>query len=136
MRHQKTFWCDEDNLTIMSGDTKVCSYCKKPKLLKSFAKNKNCKDGHDVRCKSCVKERNAVVEKIRLTAPPKPEICDCCKKAPKHLSGRRKVGLVLDHDPSTNTFRGWLCDKCNKAIGMLGDDLDGILNALDYLKRD
>jgi hypothetical protein len=49
------------------------------------------------------------------------------------LGGRRKVGLVLDHDPFTNKFRGWLCDKCNKAIGMIGDNLEGVVKAFNYM---
>jgi hypothetical protein len=28
----------------------------------------------------------------------------------------------LDHDHATGKFRGWLCSRCNGAIGMLKDD--------------
>ena len=31
--------------------------------------------------------------------------------------------------------RGWLCDHCNLAIGLLGDDVKGVTKALDYLKE-
>jgi hypothetical protein len=112
---------------------KVCSYCGKRKNIRSFAKNKNCQDGYDVRCRACIRKRSKIVNKLRKKAPPKPEKCDCCDKIPMQLGGRRKVGLVLDHDPFTNKFRGWLCDKCNKAIGMLGDNLEGVVKAFNYM---
>jgi len=111
---------------------KICSYCKKRKNQKSFAKNKNCKDGYDVRCRKCIKKRSKIVNNLRKTAPPKPEVCECCQKIPKTLGGRRENCIVLDHDPITNEFRGYICDRCNKAIGMLGDNIQGITNAMNY----
>jgi hypothetical protein len=37
-----------------------------------------------------------------------------------------KKDLVFDHDHEKNTFRGWLCDPCNRSLGTLesrlGDD--------------
>jgi Recombination endonuclease VII len=33
------------------------------------------------------------------------------------------------------SIRGVLCPNCNRGIGLLGDDIEGIRRALDYLKR-
>jgi hypothetical protein len=41
--------------------------------------------------------------------------------------------LCYDHDHDTMKFRGVLCKKCNKGLGLLGDDVDGILKALKYI---
>lgn len=41
--------------------------------------------------------------------------------------------LVLDHCHETSKIRGVLCRKCNMAIGLLGDNPDGIKSALEYL---
>ena len=38
------------------------------------------------------------------------------------------------HNP-TKDFRGILCRTCNTGIGMLGDDLPSVLNAVKYLTR-
>ncbi len=43
--------------------------------------------------------------------------------------------LCYDHCHTTMKFRGILCRKCNSAIGLLGDSIDGLEKALNYLKR-
>lgn len=61
-----------------------------------------------------------------------PDACECCgtpiKDCPKQI-------LVMDHDHDTETFRGWICEKCNIGIGKLGDTLEGLTKAVEYLKR-
>ncbi|MFI5091765.1 MAG: endonuclease domain-containing protein [Terriglobales bacterium] len=57
-----------------------------------------------------------------------PRLCECCGRLP----GKRS--LALDHDHVTGAFRGWLCGKCNAGIGLLGDTLDGILAAVQYIQ--
>lgn len=59
---------------------------------------------------------------------PRPDRCDCCGGPPPH-----DRGLALDHCHETGEFRGWLCTKCNVAIGGLGDNLHGVLRAVSYL---
>lgn len=60
---------------------------------------------------------------------PRPQVCECCGAPPSYR------GLHADHCHVTNTFRGWLCGKCNRGIGLLGDGLDIVLKAAEYLKR-
>lgn len=103
---------------------KVCIYCKKRKNQGSFPKHKHYKDNLDNRCKKCIKQHTKLRSRLRKKAPDKPEHCECCKKVKR---------LCLDHDHSDNSFRGWTCDKCNTGIGKLGDDLDGLINAVNYL---
>jgi hypothetical protein len=43
--------------------------------------------------------------------------------------------LCVDHDHDTNEYRGILCHKCNTGIGMLGDTIEGIEKAYEYLNR-
>lgn len=59
---------------------------------------------------------------------PRPEVCECCGNECSRT-------LANDHDHVTGVFRGWLCGKCNKAIGLLGDNEAGVRKALDYLDR-
>jgi len=43
-------------------------------------------------------------------------------------------GLCVDHDHTTNKVRGYLCHTCNRAIGLLGDDVGRLQKAIDYLQ--
>ena len=115
--------------------TKVCVYCKQNKSIFDFPKHTGRLDQLDTRCRPCIKEREKDVRKIRKSAKPMTEFCECCGKKPEETSKARLKKLVLDHDPITKKFRGWLCEDCNLAIGCLGDNIEGLNRALDYLKR-
>lgn len=56
---------------------------------------------------------------------PNSDLCECCKKR-----GR----LVADHDHATGKFRGRLCYSCNTGIGKLGDSIQSLERALEYLE--
>ena len=43
--------------------------------------------------------------------------------------------LHLDHDHNTGKFKGWLCNRCNVGISMLGDSTEILEAAIDYLKN-
>ena len=43
--------------------------------------------------------------------------------------------LVVDHDHETGDVRGLLCSNCNSAIGLMGDSLETVKKAADYLSR-
>jgi hypothetical protein len=60
---------------------------------------------------------------------PCPQLCECCGRKPT------SKGINLDHDHVTGKFRGWICSRCNAGIGFLGDSLEGVLSAINYLKR-
>ncbi len=62
---------------------------------------------------------------------PKPSVCECCGLPPTEWSRK----LCLDHDHLLDTFRGWLCRKCNLALGSLDDDPERIKSLYKYLTR-
>jgi hypothetical protein len=115
--------------------TKPCIYCLEEKPLSEFLKKHDNYDGHDNRCRVCMRKRHKEVNELRKTAPPRPIACDCCGKEIVLSQSRKKFSLCLDHDPVKGTFRGWICRHCNTAIGLLGDNIAGVLNALKYLER-
>jgi len=47
-------------------------------------------------------------------------------------SGR---GWHLDHDHETGKVRGALCSNCNLGLGLLGDTVAALRNAVAYLER-
>ena len=56
--------------------------------------------------------------------------CAICGTQPQE--GAR---LVVDHDHTTGAIRGLLCRKCNLGIGHLGDNLESLMKAVEYLKK-
>jgi len=58
-------------------------------------------------------------------------VCDICNNPPDGRWGQ----LVMDHCHKTNSFRGMLCNKCNKGIGLLFDNPSIIESALVYIKH-
>jgi hypothetical protein len=109
---------------------KICIYCNKRKNPKSFPKHKLRPDKLDTRCRKCLRTQAKVRTKLHKQAPPKPDKCECCL-----LPVILKKKWRLDHDHNDHTFRGWVCENCNFGIGQLGDDIEGVVKALNYLLR-
>lgn len=65
------------------------------------------------------------VECVDFPPPPADSHCSICSRTKK---------LVLDHDHTTGKFRGYICRDCNMGIGKLGDNLDSLMRAVNYLR--
>lgn len=48
--------------------------------------------------------------------------------------GRGHQHFSVDHDHETGVVRGLLCNNCNRGLGLLGDNIEGIKRALNYLQ--
>lgn len=105
---------------------KICIACLKHKSYSSFSKHTGHKDNHDGRCRECVNAQVKLRNVLKKEAPPKPDVCMCCK--------RPSDSIVLDHCHVTKAFRGWICRFCNAGIGQLQDNIEGVEMALTYLK--
>src|SRR3990167_141385 len=62
--------------------------------------------------------------KIKNAPRPKPELCELCN------GGGR---ICFDHNHNTGKFRGWICLKCNVALGMVGDNPEVLTEMIKYL---
>jgi len=61
--------------------------------------------------------------------------CALCKRTEGSKSPTKKRRwLYVDHCHDTGRVRGLLCVKCNVAIGSLGDNVEGIQRALQYVQ--
>lgn len=69
-------------------------------------------------------------EKIWNDQDGKCKICDCSESSLKE--GRYKR-LVVDHCHITGKVRGLLCNNCNRAIGLLKDNVQVLNSAIKYL---
>ena len=112
---------------VAAEEYRTCKYCKQSLHVSLFAKHAANRDGLDRRCKGCVKAQSRERREIMRTAPPRPDVCECC--------GERPSKWTMDHDHETKRFRGWVCESCNHGIGKLGDNITGLTKAIEYLKR-
>ena len=128
------------------GQVKCCSKCEEEKKWKEFSNNTSGADGFDKdgyrlkrpECSKCKKEsdkgKNEAMKLAKeLGIPfkaPEGAICKLCKKPPK-----KGDGLVFDHCHKTHSFRGYLHNSCNRSMGTLGDDMEGLIRAVNYLIR-
>lgn len=63
--------------------------------------------------------------------------CAICHSDVESLTsgkGRRNAACV-DHDHETGKVRGVLCHSCNTGIGLLGDNIEILEKAIEYLKE-
>jgi len=63
-------------------------------------------------------------------------VCAICglEEPAEHGRTGTQFRLAVDHDHATGRIRGLLCQKCNRSIGLLNDDVDLLRKAIDYLK--
>jgi len=57
--------------------------------------------------------------------------CGICEAVDAGADHKR---LPVDHDHATGRVRGLLCHRCNRALGLLGDDIDLLRKAIKYLE--
>ena len=130
-----------DNLThsIKNGYTIVCKFCNVEKNVDSFSFASGGNYRHRT-CKPCTNQQQKVRDKLRLeNLPPcKDYSCPICTKRQEdleHLNNPNQIVWALDHDWNTEVFRGWICHKCNRALGMFHDNVETLKRAITYLEK-
>lgn len=151
----------EARYTGHRGDTKTCTKCEETKPVSEFSQRGMGAYGPLLRssCKACNSERakqwhadnpgRAVSNKrkqllwelYRLTPQDyfrildaQGGVCAICGKPPG-AAHARDMRLAVDHDHETGSVRGLLCQSCNRAIGLLGDNPVLMRRAISYLLR-
>lgn len=138
------------NLSTPEADNikfKLCTKCNQSKELKQFSYRETYSGPQGPKslrseCKKCRYDKACTVALLREQYP-RPTShkykCPCCNKKEKELRvGNRwknKSVWVLDHDHSTEKFRGWICANCNVGLGRFNDDVTNLKNAIKYLKK-
>ena len=121
------FFGNDDKNQIMEI-TKKCTMFKKELSIENFAiSNTTPKKIHRKKiCKKCHNERQKDRLRIRKTCLEKLSRCDICKKECKTL---------MDHCHTKIIFRGWLCNECNTALGLVGDNISTLETMIKYLQK-
>lgn len=118
-----------------------CTTCKKDKNENEFYLER---EKPRARCKSCTrrvirmahwKKRGISIEWEDFEAlydlqDGKCAICEC----ELNKDGENKaMSAVIDHDHESEVTRGLLCNNCNRAIGLLKEDINVLQKAIYYL---
>lgn len=69
--------------------------------------------------------------KLLTATRPKPNACEICGA----FASDFKKGLCFDHDHKTDQFRGWLCTRCNVAIGMVKENTEILMAIVEYIRH-
>jgi len=78
-------------------------------------------------CKPCKNEHGRIRYNLaKIHFRPLDSKCMCCGRIDK---------LHLDHCHNTENYRGFTCKNCNVGLGHLGDSVEGLERALEYLKK-
>ena len=88
-----------------------------------------------IRLRNCALKRNYGIdlEEYNKMFQERQGCCDCCGR---HQSETEQaLGVDHVHGSSPIKIRGLLCWECNTAIGKLGDNIEGVMNAVRYLEN-
>ena len=86
------------------------------------------KNQHKERTYKTVRRLKDLAAQDIVAGRPRPTICDIC-------GGSHHNGIVFDHCHQHGHFRGWLCDRCNKTLGAVEDDVALLRKMIVYLER-
>ena len=128
-----------ENSDLGCEDGKTCSKCKQFLPLDRF----NFASGGNylrAECRECNNEMQKVRKSLRAKHGMPSEgykcpICNGTEESVKGTGNTRNGSWVLDHCHDTGRFRGWLCHKCNHALGGFNDDSQTLWRAINYLKE-
>jgi hypothetical protein len=146
-------------------DGLVCTKCLKFKTIDSFHKHNGSKRGTRPDCIECnskankayyEREKEKILERTRAynktefrrsysrkyqaarwrriaeqkASRPRPMLCEVCN------SPGDERGIVFDHCHDNGHFRGWLCNRCNRVLGMCADDPTILRSLALYIEKD
>lgn len=105
------------------------------------AKSRRWREANPEKARECAKrwrERPENKDKQRLWRRQQDGVLDATGEARTGFCPicLREKPLVCDHHHGPNNegnTRGWICDRCNRGLGHLGDTAENVRRALDYL---
>lgn len=134
--------CKRQKYFLKEENQKKCYECLNIKDIKEFSKNVTTKDGLAKKCKLCCRGQQLKwsyglsLEEYENLLKQQDGKCACCGTEDNLKEfGRKGKYFDVDHCHKTGKIRGLICGPCNSGISRLGDGLDKVLLAYNYLKR-
>ena len=125
----------QDRIKSMAEEKKRCEKCSELKPLSAFSKHIRRSDGLETTCRECRKIHMNIINKAEYNELLKKQNnrCAICGVEPETIN----KSLVVDHshDNPSQGARGLLCTYCNVALGFFGEDIEILVSAIGYIKR-
>lgn len=137
--------------------TRVCTRCDKEQDLEEFHRYFRDKEGRRTECRTCMRQRyldnpEGYARRNRAghlrrkygLSPSEYEdlvakqegLCAICGEGESAIGRNgQPLPLAIDHCHDTGEIRGLLCFNCNTGLGRLGDNVQALERAIEYLKR-
>lgn len=139
-------------LTKGAASSKVCSRCRVDKPATEYGRRSSNPEWLRAMCRKCEREysrawsaanpdkvkagnargalrrRGTDQEEFDRMFAEQGGVCAICGRA-----GTSRKRLAVDHCHRTKRVRGLLCDPCNTALGLFGDDIERLHGAIRYL---
>lgn len=112
----------------MALETKICINCNKEQAIVDFPLFSTKEGGRKNTCKLCSRRLSKIRRKLRAENPPPPP-------GPCPICGKHTEKWILDHCHFVNTFRGYICNRCNLGMGNFNDDINIMMKAVSYLEK-
>lgn len=129
---------------FQSPTSRVCSECKIEKPITAYYTSGKLKSGltrYTSACKACRHESQRkyyLPSKYGITEDQYNQmlldqegVCAICKGGNKF---KKPWNLAVDHDHDTGKVRGLLCQACNRTLGLIGESVNALRAAADYLE--
>ena len=113
---------------------KLCGTVFHPKAPSELYCSDDCKDYSFVEA-YLKRNYNITIQQYLDMAEAQGFTCAICHQENFAMCETHSGALVVDHDHSTGAVRGLLCHNCNRALGLLQDSRENLMNCLSYLER-
>ena len=116
---------------------KACKHCGTVFTPKAPSEHYCCDFCKDYGIADAYYKRNygITLEEVLNMAEAQGFVCAICHKENFAMGDCHSGALVVDHDHITGKVRGLLCHNCNRALGLLGDDINILRSSISYLER-
>ena len=111
-----------------------CSLCREVNA-KSAAKYRNTPKGKKIIKNSNLKKYGITLDEYEIMSKVQNGLCAICKKPETKTNQYGKIRLSVDHCHESGKNRGLLCMNCNRALGLIGENLKTIHAMYEYIKN-
>jgi len=121
------------------NELKTCKCCKQTKPLEFFYSTFSIKykrTQYQSNCKDCYRavqlQKRYGVDELEYNKQLARQNHSCMICGVHHST--QSKALQVDHDHSTGKLRGILCGKCNRALGLVNDNVETLTRMIKYLQ--